>query len=83
MGRRPSFCFPPARGGWAPYGTIGAMEITWYGGSCVRLKGREGVVAEGALDPPIGPDQQLGADRAGAGHKGGGGHGPPLPDRVA
>ena len=40
MGRRPSFLF--ALCAVAP---SGAMEITWFGGSCVRLKGREGVVA--------------------------------------
>ena len=32
-----------------------AMEITWYGGSCVRLKGREGVVAADPFRSIIGP----------------------------
>ena len=36
-------------------GTIGCMEITWYGGSCVRLKGREGVVAADPFRSIVGP----------------------------
>jgi L-ascorbate metabolism protein UlaG (beta-lactamase superfamily) len=32
-----------------------AMEITWYGGSCVRLKGREGVVAADPFRSIAGP----------------------------
>ena len=31
------------------------MEITWYGGSCVRLKGREGVVAADPFKEIVGP----------------------------
>jgi len=31
------------------------MEITWYGGSCVRLKGREGVVAADPFRSITGP----------------------------
>ena len=31
------------------------MEITWYGGSCVRLKGREGVVAADPYRAIVGP----------------------------
>ncbi len=31
------------------------MEITWYGGSCVRLKGREGVVAADPFRSVVGP----------------------------
>jgi L-ascorbate metabolism protein UlaG (beta-lactamase superfamily) len=31
------------------------MEITWYGGSCVRLKGREGVVAADPFRSIVGP----------------------------
>ncbi|MEX1295291.1 MAG: MBL fold metallo-hydrolase [Candidatus Limnocylindrales bacterium] len=31
------------------------MEITWYGGSCVRLKGREGVVAADPFRSIAGP----------------------------
>lgn len=31
------------------------MEITWYGGSCVRLRGREGVVAADAYRSIVGP----------------------------
>jgi L-ascorbate metabolism protein UlaG (beta-lactamase superfamily) len=31
------------------------MEITWYGGSCVRLKGREGVVAADPYRSIVGP----------------------------
>ena len=56
MGRRPSFCFPgPIDDGPVPYGTIGRVEITWYGGSCVRLKGREGVVAADPYRAIVGP----------------------------
>ena len=56
MGRRPSFCFPgPRDGDRSTYGTIGRMEITWYGGSCVRLKGREGVVAADPYRAIVGP----------------------------
>ena len=31
------------------------MEITWFGGSCVRLKGREGVVAADPFRSIAGP----------------------------
>jgi L-ascorbate metabolism protein UlaG (beta-lactamase superfamily) len=31
------------------------MEITWYGGSCVRLKGREGIVAADPFRSITGP----------------------------
>ena len=31
------------------------MEITWYGGTCVRLKGREGVVAADPFRSIAGP----------------------------
>jgi L-ascorbate metabolism protein UlaG (beta-lactamase superfamily) len=31
------------------------MEITWFGGSCVRLKGREGVVAADPFRSIVGP----------------------------
>lgn len=31
------------------------MEITWFGGSCVRLKGREGVVAADPFRAIVGP----------------------------
>ena len=31
------------------------MEIIWYGGSCVRLKGREGVVAADPFKSIVGP----------------------------
>lgn len=31
------------------------MEIIWYGGSCVRLKGREGVVAADPFKKIVGP----------------------------
>lgn len=31
------------------------MEITWYGGSCIRLKGREGVVAADPFRAITGP----------------------------
>ena len=56
LGRRPSFCFPgPRDGDRSTYGTIGRMEITWYGGSCVRLKGREGVVAADPYRAIVGP----------------------------
>ncbi len=31
------------------------MEITWYGGTCVRLKGREGVIVADAYPSVVGP----------------------------
>jgi hypothetical protein len=31
------------------------MEITWYGGTCVRLRGREGIVAADAYRSIVGP----------------------------
>src|SRR4051812_32888864 len=31
------------------------MEITWYGGTCVRLKGREAVVVADAYQSVVGP----------------------------
>jgi hypothetical protein len=31
------------------------MEITWFGGSCVRLKGREGVVVADPFRAIVGP----------------------------
>ena len=31
------------------------MEITWYGGSCVRMRGREGVVAADPFRSIVGP----------------------------
>jgi L-ascorbate metabolism protein UlaG (beta-lactamase superfamily) len=31
------------------------MEITWYGGTCVRLRGREGIVAADAYRSVVGP----------------------------
>ena len=31
------------------------MEITWFGGSCVRLKGREGVVVADPFRSIVGP----------------------------
>jgi L-ascorbate metabolism protein UlaG (beta-lactamase superfamily) len=36
-------------------GTIAVMEITWYGGSCARLRGREGVVAADPFRSIVGP----------------------------
>jgi L-ascorbate metabolism protein UlaG (beta-lactamase superfamily) len=40
IGQAPLVLLSPGgrRGSEATYGTIGRMEITWYGGSCVRLK---------------------------------------------
>jgi L-ascorbate metabolism protein UlaG (beta-lactamase superfamily) len=56
LGRRPSFCFSRRLDGHrSTYGTIGRMEITWYGGSCVRLKGREGIVAADPYRAIVGP----------------------------
>jgi L-ascorbate metabolism protein UlaG (beta-lactamase superfamily) len=31
------------------------MEITWYGGSCIRLRGKEGVIAADAYRSIVGP----------------------------
>ena len=69
MGRRPSFllCVPlsPADG----CGTIALMEITWYGGSCARLRGREGVVAADPFRSIVGPTGRgLTADIVSYGH---------------
>ena len=45
------------------------MEITWYGGSCVRLKGREGVVAADPFRSIVGPTGRgLSADIVSFGH---------------
>jgi L-ascorbate metabolism protein UlaG (beta-lactamase superfamily) len=45
------------------------MEITWYGGSCVRLKGREGVVAADPFRSIAGPTGRgLSADIVSFGH---------------
>jgi L-ascorbate metabolism protein UlaG (beta-lactamase superfamily) len=45
------------------------MEITWYGGSCVRLKGREGVVAADPFRSITGPTGRgLSADIVSYGH---------------
>jgi L-ascorbate metabolism protein UlaG (beta-lactamase superfamily) len=45
------------------------MEITWYGGSCVRLKGREGVVAADPFRSIVGPTGRgLTADIVSFGH---------------
>src|SRR3954471_3928861 len=44
-----------ASGRAAPYVTIRAMEITWFGETCVRLRGREGVVASDAYRSVVGP----------------------------
>ena len=45
------------------------MEITWYGGSCVRLKGREGVVAADPFRSFAGPTGRgLTADIVSYGH---------------
>ena len=50
LGRRPSFLFV-----CPTCGTMPAMEITWFGASCVRLKGREGVVAADPFRSVVGP----------------------------
>lgn len=50
MGRRPSFFLLARR--MAP--SVG-MEIIWFGGSCVRFKGREGVVAADPFRAIVGP----------------------------
>ena len=60
MGRRPSFLFVPGnrRAGRSPTGacgTIGPMEITWLGETCVRLRGREGTVVADAYRSVAGP----------------------------
>jgi L-ascorbate metabolism protein UlaG (beta-lactamase superfamily) len=58
LGRRPSFlslCPAACLWGDGACGTIEAMEITWFGGSCVRLKGREGVVAADPFRSIAGP----------------------------
>lgn len=45
------------------------MEITWYGGPCVRLKGREGVVAADPFRSIVGPTGRgLTADIVSFGH---------------
>jgi L-ascorbate metabolism protein UlaG (beta-lactamase superfamily) len=50
-------------------GTIEVMEITWYGGSCARLRGREGVVAADPFRSIVGPTGRgLTADIVSYGH---------------
>jgi len=50
-------------------GTIEVMEITWYGGSCARLRGREGVVAADPFRSIVGPTGRgLNADIVSYGH---------------
>jgi L-ascorbate metabolism protein UlaG (beta-lactamase superfamily) len=45
------------------------MEITWYGGSCARLRGREGVVAADPFRSIVGPTGRgLTADIVSYGH---------------
>ncbi len=45
------------------------MEITWYGGSCVRMRGREGVVAADPFRSIVGPTGRgLTADIVSYGH---------------
>ncbi len=36
-------------------GTIDLVEITWYGGTCVRLRGKEGTIAADAYPSVVGP----------------------------
>jgi L-ascorbate metabolism protein UlaG (beta-lactamase superfamily) len=69
LGRRPSFHSFVAGCTGLACGTIEAMEITWYGGSCVRLKGREGVVAADPFRSIAGPTGRgLTADIVSFGH---------------
>jgi len=61
MGRRPSFLFvrlrwdaraAPSRSSPAPrLWHHRVMEITWLGETCVRLRGREGIVVADAIAP--------------------------------
>ncbi len=41
--------------GCLAYGTMRSMEITWLGGSCIRLKGREGIIAADPFRSLVGP----------------------------
>src|SRR3954466_4578409 len=67
-----------ARGRAPPYVTIRAMEITWFGETCVRIRGREGVVAADAYRTVVGPTGRgLTADIATYSHA------DPDPGRVA
>ena len=69
MGRRPSFLSLCRLWCVRACGTIETMEITWYGGSCVRLKGREGVVAADPFRSITGPTGRgLTADIVSYGH---------------
>src|SRR5204863_7036011 len=55
LGRRlRSFLFRPSRGP-AASARIKAMEITWYGQTCVRLRGRDAVVVADAYQSIVGP----------------------------
>jgi L-ascorbate metabolism protein UlaG (beta-lactamase superfamily) len=38
-----------------PYARIGSVEITWYGRTCVRLRGRDAVVVADAYPAIVGP----------------------------
>ncbi len=53
IGQAPPVLFVPRAD--AVCSTIDAVEITSYGGSCLRLKGREGVVAANAYTSLVGP----------------------------
>jgi len=69
LGRRPSFLSFSGVMAAHTCGTIPAMEITWYGGSCARLKGREGVVAADPFRSIVGPTGRgLTADIVSYGH---------------
>jgi len=69
LGRRPSFLSLCPLWGTRACGTIESMEITWYGGSCARLKGREGVVAADPFRSIVGPTGRgLTADIVSYGH---------------
>ncbi len=41
--------------GWAPCARIGRMELTWYGRTCIRLRGKDAVVVNDPYPAIVGP----------------------------
>ena len=54
-GRRGRESVAEGRPGEAAHGRIAGMELTWYGRTCVRLKGRDAVVVADPYQAVVGP----------------------------
>src|ERR1044072_3862404 len=46
---------PAVIAGRAPCARIGAMELTWYGRTCIRLRGKDAVVVNAPYPAVVGP----------------------------